>query len=73
MYLTILILPLIGSILSGLFGRKIGITGSHIITITCLLISSLLSSIAFFEVILSDSPVYIFISNWIDSETLHIS
>ena len=73
MYLTILILPLIGSILSGLFGRKIGVTGSHLITITCLLISSLLSSIAFFEVVLSDSPVYIFLSSWIDSETLHIS
>ena len=73
MYLTILILPLIGSILSGLLGRKIGVTGSHIITITCLLISSLLSSIAFYEVILSNSPVYVFVSNWIDSEILHIS
>jgi NADH-ubiquinone oxidoreductase chain 5 len=73
MYLTILILPLIGSIISGLFGKKIGVTGSHIITITCLLISSILSSIAFFEVILSESPVYIFITSWVDSEVLNIS
>jgi NADH-ubiquinone oxidoreductase chain 5 len=73
MYLTILILPLIGSIISGLFGKKIGVTGAHIVTITCLLISSILSSVAFYEVIFSDSPVYIFISSWLDSEVLNIS
>lgn len=63
MYLTILILPLLGSIISGLFGRKIGITGSHIITIFCLLLSSILSTIAFYEVIFSGSPVYILLIN----------
>ena len=73
MYLTILLLPLIGSVLSGLFGKKIGVTGSHIVTISCLLLSSLLSSIAFYEVILCDSPVYILITRWVDSELLSIS
>ena len=73
MYLTILILPLIGSILSGFFGKKIGVTGSHVVTISCLFISSILSSIAFYEVIFCDSPVYIFITSWVDSEILNIS
>ena len=73
MYLTIILLPLIGSLVSGLGGRKIGITGSHIFTISCLLLSSVLSSIAFYEVILSGSPVYISINSWIDSEMLTIS
>nr|YP_010412012.1 NADH dehydrogenase subunit 5 [Auricularia villosula]URP31172.1 NADH dehydrogenase subunit 5 [Auricularia villosula] len=73
MYLTILILPLIGSILSGLFGKKIGVTGSHIVTISCLIMSSFLSFIAFYEVIYSESPVYICITSWIDSEVLNIS
>ena len=73
MYLTILILPLIGSIYAGLFGRKIGVTGSHIFTTSCLILSSGLASIAFFEVILSDSPVSIFLINWIDSEIMSIS
>ena len=73
MYLTILFLPLLGAIISGLFGKKIGVTGSHIITITCLLLSSLLSCIAFFEVVYSGSPVYIFITSWIDSEIFSIS
>jgi len=73
MYLTILLLPLLGSIISGLFGKKIGVTGSHIITISCLLLSSILASVAFYEVILSESPVYIYITSWIDSEVLNIS
>lgn len=73
MYLTILFLPLLGSVISGLFGKKIGVTGSHIITITCLLLSSILASVAFFEVILADSPVYIHVTSWIDSEVLNIS
>lgn len=59
MYLTILLLPLLGSVISGLFGRKIGVSGSHIVTITCLLLSSLLASIAFYEVIIEGSPVEI--------------
>jgi NADH-ubiquinone oxidoreductase chain 5 len=73
MYLTILFLPLLGSILSGLFGKKIGVTGSHIVTISCLFLSSVLSSVAFYEVILCESPVYIHITSWLDSEVLNIS
>jgi len=63
MYLTILILPLLGSFVAGFFGRKIGVTGSHIITCTCLIISSILATIAFYEVGLSSSPVIINLFN----------
>ena len=73
MYLTILFLPLIGSLLSGLFGKKIGVTGSHILTITCLLISSVFATVAFYEVVICDSPVSIIVSSWIDSEILNIT
>ena len=73
MYLSIIMLPLIGSLISGLLGRKIGITGSHIFTTFCLLLSSILATIAFFEVILSESPVSIFLFSWIDSELLDIN
>jgi LAGLIDADG DNA endonuclease family/NADH-Ubiquinone oxidoreductase (complex I), chain 5 N-terminus len=73
MYLSILILPLLGSLISGFMGRKIGVTGSQFITITCLIISSILASIAFYEVGLSGSPVYINLGNWIDSEFLLIN
>lgn len=73
MYLTILILPLLGSFVSGFLGRKIGVTGSHIITCTCLILSSILATIAFYEVGLNSSPVTVYLFNWIDSEYMTIS
>ena len=72
MYLLIVFLPLLGSIFSGLLGVKIGVTGSHIITITSLLLSSIGASIAFYEVGLSGSPVLINLGNWLDSEFLSV-
>ena len=59
MYLSIIIFPLLGSISSGFLGRKLGVTGSHIITCTCLIISSILITIAFYEVGICGSPVTI--------------
>jgi hypothetical protein len=73
MYLAILVLPLIGSIISGLLGRKIGTTGSHIITITCLSIASLLAAILFYEVGLCHSPVIIKLVSWIESDYMTLS
>ena len=73
MYLTILILPFLGSILSGLTGRKLGVTGSHIITISCLSLASILATIGFYEVGLCGSTVSIRLSDWIDSENMFIS
>lgn len=63
MYLSILALPLLGSISSGLFGRKLGVTGAQIITCVCMLASSLLSMVAFYEVALCGSPVSIYLSS----------
>ena len=73
MYLSILILPLLGSFVSGFLGRKLGVTGSHLITVSCLILSSILASLAFYEVGLSGYPVLINIGNWINSELLTIS
>ena len=73
MYLSILILPLLGSIVSGLLGRKLGVTGAHVITCTCLILSSILATIAFYEVGICGSPVSIYSVNWVDSEFMSIS
>lgn len=73
MYLSIIILPLLGSLVSGFLGRKIGVTGSHIITCSSLILSSLLMTIAFFEVGMCGSPVQINLGSWMDSELLNIS
>ena len=73
MYLSIVLLPLLGSILSGFIGRKIGVTGSQLITCTCLIISSILMTIAFYEVGICGSPVHINLGSWVDSEIMSIS
>lgn len=72
MYLSIIILPLLASIASGFFGRKIGVTGSHIITCCSVIITTLLAIIAFFEVGLNGIPVTIKLFRWIDSESLNV-
>lgn len=73
MYISILILPLLGSLVSGLLGRKIGVTGSHVITCTCLILSSILATIAYYEVGICGSPVSIYLTSWVDSEIMNIS
>jgi NADH-ubiquinone oxidoreductase chain 5 len=59
MYLSIVILPLLGSIVSGFFGRKIGVSGAQFITCTCVIITTILAITAFFEVGLNNIPVFI--------------
>jgi NADH-ubiquinone oxidoreductase chain 5 len=73
MYLTIIILPLLSSLVSGFLGRKVGVTGSQIITCGSLIVTSILITIAFYEVGICGSPVNIEIINWLDIEILNIS
>jgi len=73
MYLSILLLPFLGSFVSGFMGRKLGVTGAHLITCTCLILASILATIAFYEVGICGSPVSINLGNWVDSEFMFIS
>jgi NADH-ubiquinone oxidoreductase chain 5 len=73
MYLSIILLPLLGSIVSGFLGRKIGVTGAQFITCTCLLLSSFLMTVAFYEIGICGSPVHINLGSWVDSEIMSIS
>jgi len=72
MYLIIVILPLLGSIISGFFGRKVGVSGSHIITCTSVITTTILATIAFLEVGLNNIPVSVKLFRWIDSESLNV-
>lgn len=72
MYLSIIILPLLGSIVSGFFGRKVGVTGSQIITCTSVLLTTILSMLAFIEVGFNNIPVSVQLFRWIDSESLNV-
>jgi NADH-ubiquinone oxidoreductase chain 5 len=59
MYLVIIVLPLLGSIISGFLGRKVGVIGAQLITCSSVIITTFLSIIAFFEVGLNNIPVSI--------------
>lgn len=73
MYLSIIILPLLGSIVSGFFGRKVGIRGAQLITSSCVIITTLLSLLCFVEVGFNNIPVTINLFRWIDSEWFNIN
>jgi NADH-ubiquinone oxidoreductase chain 5 len=57
MYLAIIVLPLLGSIISGFLGRKIGVQGAQIITCGSVIITTLIAILAFIEVGLNNIPV----------------
>jgi len=50
MYISIIILPLLGSIVSGFFGRKVGVNGAQLIICLSIIITTILAILAFFEV-----------------------
>ncbi len=72
MYLAIITLPLLGAIVSGFFGRKVGISGAQLITCLSIVVTTLLAVLAFFEVGLNNIPVSINLFTWIDSESLDV-
>ena len=59
MYLAIITLPIAGSIVSGFFGRVVGVSGAQLITCTSVLITTCLATLAFLEVGLNNAPVTI--------------
>ena len=72
MYLALIILPLLGSIASGFFGRKIGTTGSQLITCSCVILTTFIAIPIFFEVGFNNTPVTIHLFRWVDSEYLNV-
>jgi NADH-ubiquinone oxidoreductase chain 5 len=50
MYLSIIILPLLGSVVAGFFGRKVGIRGAQLITSLVVIITTVFALLVFLEV-----------------------
>ena len=73
MYLLIIFLPLIGFLITSIFGRYIGKQGSILLTTTLIAISSLLSFFVFYEVVLCHSVCSLKLFTWIDSNSLFVS
>ncbi len=72
MYLSIIIIPLLGSVISGFFGRKVGVKGGQLITSFSIIVTAIIAIIAFLEVGLKNTPVLIELFRWIDSESLNV-
>jgi NADH-ubiquinone oxidoreductase chain 5 len=72
MYLSIIILPLLGSIVSGFFGRKVGVTGSRILGCLSILTTTILAIVAFFEVGFNNNPISINLFKWLDNESFNM-
>lgn len=68
MYLSIIIIPFLGSCLAGGFGRYLGPYGTSLITIFSMASAATLSCFVFYEVGLSSCPCYIKGIFWISSE-----
>jgi len=73
MYLLIVLLPFLGFIFAGGFGRYLGFRGASFLSIICVSSSAILSCIAFYEVALSGSPCYIKLAPWFYSEMFDAS
>ena len=73
MEIFILFLPLIGSIISGFFGRFIGDRASEILTSLFVSSSAILSLIIFFNVIINNYENNIVIATWINSGLLNVN
>ena len=73
MYLAIIMLPLLGSIVSGFFGRKVGVKGAQILSSLCVIITTILAITVFFEVALNNISVQIQICRWLDLELINVS
>ena len=72
MYLSIILLPLLGSIVSGFFGRRSGTSGSRIISSSVVIITTILAIIAFFELGFNNNSVSISLFEWVRSESFNI-
>ena len=72
MYLSIIILPLLGSIASGFFGRKTGVRGAQIITSLNVIITTFLAVLAFFKIGFDNLSVSINLFKWVENEWFDI-
>ena len=70
MYILVLFMPLLSAIVSGLFGRKIGVKGAGVFTSSCILVCLMVSCYIFYETVLNSSVTYIKLWRWFDSELL---
>ncbi|MGH8645177.1 MAG: proton-conducting transporter membrane subunit, partial [Gammaproteobacteria bacterium] len=57
-YLGVVLAPLVGAIVAGLFGKRIGRSGAHRVTIASVGLSFFLSLIAFKHIVIDGAPAF---------------
>lgn len=72
MYHLIVFLPLLAAIIAGLFGSRIGHVASMAVTCVAVIISAVLSWVAFYLVISKGMVVTVKVLDWIDSGTFSV-
>ncbi len=72
MYQAIVFFPLLGALIAGLFGRVIGHRNSEYITTGLLIISALLSCVAFVDVGVNGNSGKVLVLSWLQSGSLSI-
>ena len=70
---TIVLLPLLGSIISGFFGKRLGARLCQMLTSSFVSISAILSLFIFYEVFVQDYSSNKLIFNWISSGDFHVN
>jgi NADH-quinone oxidoreductase subunit L len=70
MYKAIVFLPLLGCLIAGLFGNRLGSRASQVITTGLLMVATVLSVIAFFDVAFGDGGGTIVVAQWVQSGDL---
>lgn len=73
MYILSVFLPLLSSLTTGLFGRKIGHSGACVTSTILIFTSMFVSLILCYEVLFCQSPVHLEVTNWIGSELLYVN
>ena len=72
MYLNIILIPLLGSIVAGFFGRKVGVRGAQLITCSSIVITTILAILAFFEIGMNNGSVSFNLFRWIEGEWFNV-
>jgi NADH-quinone oxidoreductase subunit L len=57
-YLWIVLAPLIGALIAGLLGQRIGRAGAHSVTIAGVAVATVLSAVVFKDTVLDDAPIF---------------
>jgi NADH-quinone oxidoreductase subunit L len=73
MFVGAVFFPLLGAVISGLFGRWIGDRAAQWSTVTCMALAAICGGFAFWQVAFGQAPTTVTIATWLDVGGLEVS